>query len=527
MKTTALFKHGFAFCSLLVIATSLTACATHSVSKSGQMSESVKPNIVFIMTDDLGYGDLGCYGAKQIPTPRIDAFASESLLFTQAYATAATCTPTRYSVMTGDYPWRQTQRQNSILDGDAPLAIDLGQPTLPSVLKDAGYTTALIGKWHLGIGDGKNPVDFNGHVGPGPIEVGFDSAFYIPATVDRVPCVYIEDHAVYNLDPADPIQISYLKKVGNDPTGRERLDLLKYGADNQHSDTIVNGISRIGHMAGGNQARWVDEDITDVLTDRAVSFIEANSDKPFFLCLGTHDPHKPHLPHDRFIGKSGVGLRGDSIVQIDWIVGEVLDALDKAGIADNTIVILTSDNGPVLFDGYYDGSTKDNGDHKSAGVYRGHKYLVYEGGTRVPFIVRWPDAIAPGETDELLSLADMLPTLADASGAKPAGVDGINMLPSWTGTGEVLRSGLATQGVMGGFAIRQGDWKFIPANAEGVADDIGRGADPRDKRFAEAKMFEDQLYYLVNDPAETRNVIADYPDLAESLQVRLNELLGK
>ena len=212
-------------------------------------AQARQPNVLVILADDLGYGDLGCYGATLIKTPAIDSLAKSGQVFTAAYAPAATCTPSRYSLLTGAYPWRQKEKQNSILDGDAPLAIEPGRYTLATLFKNAGYQTGIVGKWHLGLGDAKSRVDFNGEINPGPLEIGFDYCHIIPATVDRVPSVWVENHRVVNLDPADPIKVSYQEKIGDEPTGIERPDLLRYPADKQHSGTIVNGISRIGLTA--------------------------------------------------------------------------------------------------------------------------------------------------------------------------------------------------------------------------------------------------------------------------------------
>lgn len=485
------------------------------------------PNIVLIITDDLGYGDVGAYGGTGAPTPHIDRLASQGLRFTQAYAPASTCTPSRYSLLTGEYAWRQPPAQTSILDGDAPLSIAPGTFTLGVLLQRAGYATGLIGKWHLGIGDGRTAVDFNGTVGPGPLEIGFDTAFYIPATVDRVPCVFIEDHRVHGLDPADPIQISYLQRIGSDPVGHESPELLKYGADRQHADTIINGISRIGHMSGGKAARWVDEDIADVITTRAVQFIERNRSRPFFLHFGTHDPHVPRAPHPRFRGTSTSGIRGDTIVQIDWSVGEILAALDRNGLAGNTLVVFTSDNGPVLFDGYYDGSVESVGDHRPAGPYRGWKYLRYEGGTRVPMIARWPGRVPAGTTDQMFSLVDFLATTAALLG-RPlppgSGPDSLNLLPVLLGEAkEPVRDHVVQHGIGNVLALREGDWKYIPANAD-TATGIGRGADPRDTRFAQARSAEPQLFNLADDPGETRNLAGDHPEIQARLSARLDEI---
>ena len=232
------------------------------------------PNIVIILADDLGYGDPGCYGGSAIPTPNIDRLAASGLRFTQGYAPASTCTPSRYALLSGEYAWRQPAKKTSILAGDEPLALDPGRPTLASFLQGKGYATGLIGKWHLGLGDGSAPVDFNGEIRPGPLEVGFDRAFFIPATVDRVPCVFIENHRVAGLVNGDPISVSYTKRLDQEPVGYEHPELLKYPADRQHADIIINGISRIGSMAGGRAARWVDEDIADLLARHTNAFIE-------------------------------------------------------------------------------------------------------------------------------------------------------------------------------------------------------------------------------------------------------------
>lgn len=484
-----------------------------------------KPNVLLIIADDLGWGDLGCYGATAIPTPNLDRLARDSRRFTTAYAPSSTCTPSRYALLTGEYPWRQPPKKTSILDGDAPLALDPARPTLASFLRDHGYATALVGKWHLGLGDGITPVDFNARIAPGPRECGFEEAFFIPATVDRVPTVFIEGDRVANLDPADPLQVSYVKRIGSEPVGHERPELLKYPADRQHADTIVNGISRIGHLSGGKSARWVDEDIADILAKRAADFIARQSDeRPFFLCLGTHDPHVPRAPAARFRGKSAAGIRGDAIVQLDWMVGEVLAALDRSGLAGDTLVLFTSDNGPVLFDGYFDGSAEANAPHQSAGPWRGWKYLRYEGGVRVPLLARWPGQVQPGVSDELVSVLDLFPTLAAAIGQpypSAAGRDGENLLPALRGdAGARGRTELVLHGIGNVLALRAGDWKYIPANTD-TATGIGRGADPRDQRFAQAHVAEDLLFNLAKDPGETTNLAATHPQKLAELRARL------
>lgn len=489
-----------------------------------------RPNIVLIMADDLGWGDVGCYGARAVATPHIDRLAAQGRRFTQGYAPASTCTPSRYALLTGEYAWRQQAKQTTILDGDAPLAITPGRLTLPQLLRQAGYTTALIGKWHLGLGDGATPVDFNGEIKPGPLEVGFDSAYFIPATVDRVPTVFIDNHRVAGLDPADPLRVSYLKRINPAPTGAERPDLLKQPADAQHAGVIVNGISRIGSMTGGQAAYWRDEDLADVIARRSARFIAEHKDGPFFLSLGTFDPHVPRTPHPRFVGATQLGPRGDVIAELDWTVGEVLAALERAGIADNTLVLFTSDNGPVLFDGYFDRAEELNGDHRPAGGLRGWKYLPYEGGTRVPFIVRWPARVQTGVDDRMICLTDLLATCAALTGQKlpaGAGVDSLDQLAVLTGQpGAAVRTELVEQGISNTLALRAGDWKFIPQSPQQAVSGMGSGANPADKRWGDSIVREDALYDLAADPAETTNLAAQFPDKVNALRARLEAIRG-
>jgi hypothetical protein len=285
---------------LLLVLTLLIGGPAAMVSAAGPR------NIVLIYADDIGYGDVGCYGAKAVKTPHTDRLAREGLRFTDGHAPSATCTPSRYALLTGEYAWRQ--KGTGILPGDARLIIEPGRTTLASQLRKAGYRTTVVGKWHLGLGNGN--VDWNGEIKPGPLEVGFDEAFLIPATGDRVPCVYVENHRVVGLNPNDPIRVSFGQRIGNDPIGAERPELLKMKYSHGHDRTIVNGISRIGYMSGGQAARWVDEDMADVITQRAVQFIERHREQPFFLFFSTHDIHVPRVPHPRFVGKSGLGPRG-------------------------------------------------------------------------------------------------------------------------------------------------------------------------------------------------------------------------
>lgn len=356
------------------------------------------PNVVFILADDVGYGDLGCYGATKTVTPNIDALARRGIRFTDAHSPSAVCTPTRYGLLTGQLPFRHKPGAG-ILSGVAPLCIPPGRRTLPQMLKSAGYTTGVVGKWHLGLGE-KEP-DFNGILEPGPKAVGFDYSFILPATGDRVPCVYIENSRVVRSDRKDPIEVSFKAKVGTDPTGKENPELLKIKPLVGHNGTIVNGVSRIGFMSGGNKARWIDEEMADTFSKKAVQFIDKNRKRPFFLYLAPHDIHAPQLPNPRFNGVSQCGLRGDTLAELDWTVGQVMKALDKAKIADNTIIVFTSDNGGVENDGYGDPRENLNG-HKVNGILRGEKYSLYEGGHRVPMVLSWPNGAPKGATSNAL-----------------------------------------------------------------------------------------------------------------------------
>jgi len=474
------------------------------------------PNVVVILADDIGYGDFGCYGATTVKTPNVDKLAAQGVRFTDAHCSAATCTPTRYSLMTGQYAWRRPG--TGILSGVAKLCIDTDRLTLPAMMKRAGYATGCVGKWHLGLGDGN--IDYNAEIKPGPLDVGFDYCYIIPATGDRVPCVYVENRRVVNLDPADPIRVSYGKKVGDEPTGRENPELLKMKAINGHEGTIINGIGRIGYMAGGKAARWVDENIADTITAKAVGYIEKSKDKPFFLYFATHDIHAPRVPHDRFRGASRCGLRGDAIQEFDWSVGQIVDTLDRLGLAENTLLIVTSDNGPVVEDGYGDGSADKLNGHKPAGPLRGGKYSHYEGGTREPFLVRWPKRVKPGTSDALLCQIDLLACLAALTGQKlpeAAGPDSMDVLPALLGESKQGRDSLVEQGPS--LAIRKGNWKYIPPRGANAGKKAGKAVMKASADDAAAG----ELYDLSTDLGETKNLVAENPAKAQELA----DLLGK
>jgi arylsulfatase A-like enzyme len=430
------------------------------------ISAQQKPNIVLIYADDIGYGDLSCYGAERVQTPHVDALAANGVRFRNAHSAAATSTPSRYGLLTGDYPWRRKGTQ--VAAGDAALIIKPNRYTVPKMLKEAGYTTAVVGKWHLGIGNIDGQQDWNGHLTPGPREIGFDYSYIMAATGDRVPCVYLENQRVVNLDPADPISVSYSKNFPGEPTGKDNPELLtklKPSPNHGHDQSIVNGISRIGYMKGGRAALWEDESIADSITAHAVQFIERNKEKPFFLYFGTNDIHVPRFPHERFRGKTEMGHRGDAIVQFDWSVGEIVRALKEAGIFESTLIILTSDNGPVVDDGYMDEAVEKLMDHKPWGPFRGGKYSTYEAGTRVPFIVHWPEEVKNGVSDALLSQIDLFATLAALTGTNEnlsIPEDSHNQLPAWLGIDPLGREYVI--GTASSLTILTRDWKYIEPN---------------------------------------------------------------
>ena len=472
------------------------------------------PHIVLIYTDDLGYGDLSSYGATAISTPHIDRLAAEGLRFSNAYAPSATCTPSRYALLTGQYAWRK--EGTGIARGDAAMVIDPQTPTMADMLKGAGYRTAVIGKWHLGLG-GEGGPDWNGAIEPGPLDLGFDEAFLIPATGDRVPTVYIQDRHVVGLDPDDPIEVSFSGPVDDEPIGRTHPELLKMHPSHGHDMTIVNGISRIGYMKGGEAARWVDEDMADVITEKAVAFIEQNQATPFFLYYSTHDIHVPRVAHQRFTGASGMGPRGDVILQLDWAVGEILNALDRLGLAENTLVLFTSDNGPVVDDGYEDQAVELLGSHTPSGPFRGGKYSAFEAGTRVPFLVRWPAHVKQGESRALTSQVDLYASLASLVGAELGEADApdsFDQIDAMLGKTQDGREYLIAHNSAGTLSIIKDGWKYIePSEASpyNANTDIELGNAP-----------EPQLYHLVEDIAEQNNLVGQAPENQEALSSLLD-----
>lgn len=441
------------------------------------------PNIVLILSDDLGYGDLGSYNPdSKIPTPHMDQLAAEGLLATQAHAPAAVCTPTRYGLLTGRYAWR-TALKKSVLLGYSPSLIDTSRLTLPALLREAGYATAGVGKWHLGLGD-RERTDYAEPLRPGPASVGFDYFYGIPSSLDFPPYLYFENDRATAL-----------------PTDRTE-------------DTMpccVGAFWRGGAMAPG----FRHADVLPTITEKAVSYIERRGEEspgqPFFLYVAFASPHTPWLPSEEYRGRSGAGEYGDFTTQTDAGVGLIMQALDRAGFRDNTLVIATSDNGA-----YWTPREIAQYGHRANHDLRGMKADIYEGGHRVPFVARWPGKIAAGSTsDEIISLVDVMATVAAITGTdlpEHAAEDSYNLLPVLLGEtrDEPVREATVLHSTHGMFAIRQGPWKFI--------EGLGSGG------FTEP-VFQDplpgeapgQLYNLATDPGETTNLYEEHPDVVERL----------
>ena len=377
----------------------------------------IKPNFVIIYTDDLGYGDVSAYKTGTLNTPNIDKLANEGIRFNNGYSSSATCSPSRYALLTGTYPWRNPRAK--IITGGS-LIIDTTEMTIPKILKTKGYHTGIVGKWHLGLGSGK--IDYNSNISPGPNQIGFDYSHIMADTQDRVPCVYIENGDVINLDQNDPIEVNFFhQKENNDyglPTGLKNPELTTMKWHHGHNGSIVNGVPRIGYMKGGEKARWSDIDMADHFLKKAQDYIKENKDKPFFLYYALQQPHVPRTPHPRFEGKSGMGPRGDVIIEADWCIGEFYKTLESEGLLENTLIIFSSDNGPVLNDGYYDDAVEKLGDHTPSGGLRGGKYSLFEAGTRVPFIAYWKEKIKPNVSNEIISQIDLFNSISTIVGTR-------------------------------------------------------------------------------------------------------------
>ena len=503
---------------------SLAACnsATAETVQKNSTQDPKRPNVIVILADDLGYGDLKCYGAKNVETPHVDKLASEGIRFTNAHTVAATSTPSRYSLLTGEYAWRRPD--TDIAAGDVKMIIRPEQYTMADMFKSAGYATAAIGKWHLGLGDKTAQQDWNAPLPTALGDLGFDYSYIMAATADRVPCVFIENGQVANYDPSAPIEVSYTHNFPGEPTGKDNPELLyNLKPSNGHNMSIVNGISRIGFMKGGGKALWKDENIADSITVHAIDFIKQHKDEPFFMYFATNDVHVPRFPHDRFRGKNPMGLRGDAIVQFDWTVGQIMETLDQLGLAENTLIILSSDNGPVVDDGYKDQAEELLNGHTPSGPWRGNKYSAFEGGTAVPVIVRWPQKIKKtGDSDVLMSQIDWLASLGALVNArlpKGSAPDSYDRLGNLIGTDKTDRPWIVEQSMNHTLSVRTKDWKYIEPNDDPTT-------------FMKAEKIETgnlnipQLYEM-EKVSEQENVAEKYPKKVFELQTILRQVRNK
>ena len=473
-----------------------------------------RPNVIIILADDLGYGDLGCYGAKNVETPNIDRLASQGIRFTDTHAIAATSTPSRYSILTGEYAWRKPG--TDVAAGNAGMIIRPEQYTMADMFHSQGYRTCAIGKWHLGLGDKTGTQDWNAPLPAGLADIGFDYHYIMAATADRVPCVFIENGSVANWDASAPIEVNYKQNFPGEPTGKNNPELCyNLKSSHGHDMSIVNGIGRIGFMKGGGKALWKDENIADSITSHAIGFIKQNKDNPFFMYFATNDVHVPRFPHQRFRGKSGMGLRGDAIVQFDWSVGQIMQTLEKLGIANNTIVLLTSDNGPVLDDGYQDQAEELLNGHRPAGPWRGNKYSAFEGGTAVPMIIYCPGKIKGGQvSDALTSQIDFISSFAsmlDARMPKGSAPDSQNHIGTLLGNDQTNREYVLELASNHVISVRTKQWKYIEPNdgpkmiTWGPKIEAGNNSTP-------------QLYNISESRWERNNVASDYPNIVFDMQ---------
>ena len=509
----------FIFSSTLLLGIALPGQAAK---KKEAAANNKQPNVIFIYADDLGYGDLECYGARNVQTPNINRLSSGGIRFTNAHATAATSTPSRYALLTGEYAWRHPG--TDVAAGNAGMIIRPEQYTMADMFKSVGYATCAIGKWHLGLGDKTGQQDWNAPLAAALGDLGFDYSYIMAATADRVPCVFIENGQVANYDPTAPIEVNYNKNFTGEPTGKDNPELLyNLKPSHGHDQSIVNGISRIGYMKGGGKALWKDENIADSITAHAIDFIKLHKSQPFFMYFATNDIHVPRFPHDRFRGKNPMGLRGDAIAQFDWSVGQILDVLDKMGLTENTLIILSSDNGPVVDDGYQDCAEELLNGHSPTGDLRGGKYSAFEGGTRVPVIVRWPKGITQPETsDVLISQIDWFASMASFVNArmpKGAAPDSYNRLGNLLGQDKEDRPWLIEQAANNSLSVRTKEWKLIDGTD-------GPKMIPWGPKIETGYSPTPQLYKM-KEAGEQTNVAEQYPEKVFELQRILRKVRNK
>ncbi|TAN36775.1 MAG: twin-arginine translocation signal domain-containing protein [Verrucomicrobia bacterium] len=467
---------------------------------AGATPDKKKPNVVLILADDLGYGDVGCYGATKIKTPNMDRLAREGRRFTNAYTPGSVCSPTRYGLLSGRYFWRNPRHPaTGVLAPSGPLLFEEDRLTLPKLFKQAGYTTGAVGKWHLGFGEWQGRIadryDWSQEeIKPGPCEAGFDYFYGLAANAGNQPRIYIENHRFMGRKPGDKVEM-----VG-------RSDIKPWSPDAEY---------KLDHVAGD-------------IAHKAVEFIESSKDKPFFLYFATNIPHNDITPSAPFLGTSACGPYGDFIQELDTHIGQIRAALEKAGLLDNTLILFTSDNGGVVAENERlaaQWQAKQAG-HAICGALRGRKHSIYEGGFRVPYIVRWAGHVPAGtESDTLLCHTDVLATCAAVLGQKlPAGAgeDSCNALAAWQGDAKTMvRDCVVLDSAHGIFAIRQGDWKLIERNPALEEETHKKGKQA--KKIKADPENQNQLFNLAADPAETKNLWEQHPDVVQRLTTLLKQ----
>jgi arylsulfatase A-like enzyme len=492
----------------------LTISLAFANARAQQNPEKTSPNIVLIYVDDLGYGDIGAYGATELYTPNIDKLANGGIRFSNGYATSATCTPSRYGLLTGTYPWRE--KDAKILPGTAPLLIKTNQMTIPKMLKKKGYHTGIVGKWHLGLGDGN--INWNKKITPSPNEVGFDYSYIMAATQDRVPTVYIENGYVAGLDQNDPLEVDYNTNFEGQPTALSNPELVKMKWHHGHNNSIVNGIPRIGFMKGGKSAYWNDDTMSDTFLAKAIDYVKIHKNEPFFLYYAMQQPHVPRTPSLRFAGKSGLGPRGDVILEADWSIGEFIKTLEEEGLLENTLIVFSSDNGPVLNDGYYDGSVEKIGSHNPNGPLRGGKYSLFDAGTHVPFVVSWKGKLKAAVSDALVCQLDLLSSLASLVGSKVRTKDSENLIDVFIGKSDKGREELVLEATTK-TAFRKGDWAMIPPyNGPAINGEVN---------IELGNSGEYQLYSLKEDIGQRNNLANENPEKLNEMIKSFEAIRGK
>lgn len=489
-------------------------------------SATDRPNVVIIYADDLGYGDVGCYGATKIQTPNIDKLAEEGRMFTDAHTVSATCTPSRYGVLTGQYAWR-VGNWGPVFSQSA-LVIDPDRKTIADVFKEAGYNTAVIGKWHLGFGEEKMSQDWNGDLKPGPLEVGFDYYYGVPVVNSHPPFVYVENHRVVGLTEEDPLVWKF-----NTPNPHAEKVPAEIGGKATERRKSQNG------FRGGKEAHMLyrDAQVGTHLTEKALEWMRANKDEPFFLYYGTTAIHHPFTPHPRFLGTSEAGVYGDFVHELDWITGEIMNELEALGLAENTVVIFTSDNGGMPNRA---GRKSWELGHRMNGDWLGVKFDIWEGGHRIPFVVRWPGKVPAGtESNALISSVDLTRSFADYLNVElpeNAAEDSLNILSELSAAEPV---GVRNTFMMAAqraehLAIRHNNWVYIPAKGGGG---FGNGmAGMKMTGYTNSDVTPDakirknapphQLYNLADDPRQQVNIVLEHPDKVAELRAMMLEIAG-